>query len=227
MPKSERTEAIKFLRKYIIGRTVVAEAVTTSDDGGRLAVAYEDQTFFNNLVETADGFSFDLTALSRGTRFVKGDRRGFLAEGTLDAIRVYRYEITERKSSGELVGYARYVASTNPQHDPFSGTCFLSRISIAGGEFVVEDTQAGYCDFVSSDGSFRAVASDGKYRYAPKRGKLVVYYQQATFDVDPETMRRTRTKDKFPLQVSREIDFTAIETDSDARPAKVRRAKGT
>jgi hypothetical protein len=211
MPKSERTEVIEFLRKHIIGRTVVAEANTTSEEGGRLAVAYQDQTSFNNLVETADGFSFDLTALFRGTRFVKDDGRGFLAEGTLDAIRVYRYKITERKSSGKLVGYARFVASTNPQNDPFSGACFVSRISLAGGELVVEDTQAGYCDFVLSDGSFKPVASDGKYRYAAEHGKLVVYYQQATFDVDPETMGRTRPKDKLPLQVSREIDFTAIE----------------
>lgn len=214
--KSERTEILAFLRKHVINRTVVAEPLTTSDDQGKLATSYEDQTFFNNLVETSDGFCFDLTALARGNRYVRGER-GFLVEGTLDAIRVYRYHITERKSSGKLVGYGRFVASSNTQDDPFSGTCFLARLSLQNGELFVEETQAGYSDFVSADGGFKPVASDGRYRYAVENGKLALYYQQTLWDVDAESLRRTRSKDKLPEQVSRETELP-VPLPEDAVP---------
>jgi hypothetical protein len=219
MKRSERTEAITFLRKNVIGRMVIAEPVTTSSAEGRIITAYEDQTLFTNLVETQDGFGFDLTALASGTRYTPHeDGQSFRAEGTLNAVRVYRYEITERKSSGKLVGFGRFVASSNTRSDPFSGTCFLTRVSIADGVMIVQDTQSGYSDFISSEGGFRPVASDGQYRYASEGGKLVLSYQQAIFDVDPETLKRTRSKEKFPLQVSREMEFPLpIEPEPDAR----------
>jgi len=35
----------------------------------------------------------------------------------------------------------------------------------------------------------------------------VIRYEQRTFDVDPETLHRTPTADKFPVQVSHQIQF--------------------
>ena len=59
-------------------------------------------------------------------------------------------------------------------------------------------------DFVAAKGTSKPVAIDGKARYVVKDGKLELHYEQTTFDVDPETLRRTPTKDKFPPQVSKE-----------------------
>jgi hypothetical protein len=214
----ERASAIKFLKDHVIGKVVLSAPVTTFTDLGRIKGVYRDQTFFSNLTETADSFRLDLTVLAKGTRYQK-DSTGEMAdpEGSLNAIRVYRYEMTERKSSGRLVGFARYVSSTNTAPDPFVGTVFLVEMWLEDGTLVVQETQVGYADFVAVDGTFTPVASDGKYRYAVEGDKLVVQYEQATFGVDPETLRRTPTTDKFPTQVSKEVNFyiEAAETEPD------------
>jgi len=205
MRQSERTQAIEFLKKHVIGRAVVAAPITTFTDQGRVESVYEDQTFFSNLVETANGFGFDLIVIQSGTLYEldKGERAQ--PGDNLDAVRVYRYEITERKSSGRLVGFARFISSTGTEFDAWSGTIFLVQLWLQGGELVVQETQFGYGDFVAAGGASKPIASDGRYRYAIEDGKLAVYYKQTTFDVDPETLQRTPTKDQFQIQISKEI----------------------
>jgi hypothetical protein len=212
MSASERSQAIKFFKDHVIGKTLVAAPITTVTDQGRTEGHYETQTFFSNLVETANGFHFDLTDISRGTLYLRGaDGATIRSDGSLHAVRVYRYEITERKSSGKLVGFARCVTSTNTEPDPVSGTISLVRMWLEDEALVVEETQAGYADFPGASGVANAVASDGVYRYRIEEGKLEMRYQQTTFDVDPTTLRRTRTADEFPEQVSREIEFYVLD----------------
>ena len=205
MKESERTRVIEFLKKHVIGRTVVAAPVTTHTDQGRVEGTYEDQTFFSNLMETVDGFHFDMTVIARGTVYDMDDGAKVQPGGSLDAARVYRYEITERRSSGRLVGFARFVSSTNNQPDPLSGTIFLVQVRLEHGTLIVEETQAGYADLVATQGAYQCVAIDGTYRYVVEGGKLVMHYQQKTFDVDPKTLHKTPTTDHFPPQVSKEI----------------------
>ena len=207
MKSSERTQVINFLRDHVIGKTVYAAPLTTYEDEGRIMVVSDDQTFFSNLTETPNGFTCDLTAIARGTRYER-DKAGQFAqpEGSLIAVRVYRYEMTERKASGKLIGFARYISSTNTE-DPFAGTIFVSRMWMAGGALMVHDSQAGYGDVVGAEGRFKTGAYDGKYRYAVEKNQLVVNYEQTDYDVDPESLRRTPSADKMPAQVSTEIEF--------------------
>lgn len=203
----ERTQAIKFLKDRVIGKVVRSAPVTTFTDKGRSRAVYEDLTFFSNLAETAIGFRLDLTIYAMGTRFQKDSAGAFTApEGSLNAIRVYRYEMTERKSSGRLVGFARWVSSTNSAPDPVVGTVFLVEMWLDDGALVVHETQVGYADWVAVDGTFTPIASDVKYRYAVDGDKLVVQSEQATFGVDPETLERTPTADQFPTQFSTEVN---------------------
>jgi len=207
MKGSERTQVVEFVKRHVIGKSVVAPPVTTDVDGGRITSTYEEDAVFSNLTETANGFSFDMTTLARGTRYVRDKKRELLAEGTLNTVRVIRYEMTERSSSGKLVGFARFISSTNTQPDPFFPAIFLVQMSLERDRLAVHETMVGYVDFVAADGSFKPVALDGKYSYALEQDRLVVRYEQETFDVDPTTLRRTPTGDKFPAQVSQEIDF--------------------
>ncbi|MFC4006943.1 hypothetical protein ACFOY2_06910 [Nonomuraea purpurea] len=202
---SERSRVIDFLERNVIGRTVVAEPITTYTNQGRTESTYIDQTFFSGLVHTADGFRFDLTTVSLGRRYGLDDEgRHQENAGVLDAVRVYRYEMTERASSGRLVGFARFISSTNTASDPFSGTFFLVRMRMEGDELVIQDTQVGYADFFDYGGTRKPVASDGLYRYTAQDGKVVLRFTQSTFDVDPNTMDRTPTGDRFPTQISEE-----------------------
>lgn len=214
MNTSSRAQVLKFLRSHVIGKVVAAAPVTTRTDQNRLEGVYEETTFYSNLVETADGFWFDVTSISKGQLYqLDGGKRG-KAVTDMNAVRVYRYEMTERKSSGRLVGFARYVSSTGSLPtdlcpDPFSGTVFLVRMWVEGEALLVEETQAGYADFVSADGASKPVALDGTYHYSVDQGQLEVAYQQATFAVDPETLERTPTTDKFPRQLSKELKLSS------------------
>ncbi|MGH2563284.1 MAG: hypothetical protein ACRDE5_02145, partial [Ginsengibacter sp.] len=148
---SGKAQALDFLRRHVIGKSIVATAVTSHNDNELMAIAYEEDAVFSNLVETAQGFSFDMTTLARGTRYL---RKGMLlAEGTLNAVRVIRYDMTERLSSGQLVGHARFISSTNVQPDPFAGTIFLVRIWLSDdGTMIVDENHVGYADFISAEG---------------------------------------------------------------------------
>ena len=211
MKTTERLQVVKFLKDNIIGKTVVSVPVNTSADQNRIEGVSEDQTFYSNLVEKVDGFCFDLTVIFRGALFAldKSGKR-VQVEGSLNTVRVFRYEMTERNSTGKLVGFARFVSSTNTQPDPFSGTVFLARMWLEGDALLIQDNQAGYADVAVAGGTFKPIASDGKYRYALESGKLAVHFQQTNYDVDPETLTRTPTKDKFPIQISKEIGFPPI-----------------
>ena len=201
----EKTRTLDFLRRHVIGKYVVADPVTTQIDNNRIAAAYEEDAVYSNLVETAQGFSFDLTTMVRGTRYIRGDK--LLAEGTMNAVRVIRYDITERLSSGDLLGHARFISSTNSEPDPFAGTIFLVRLKLHDGVLNIEEKHVGYADEMSAEGKFIPIATDGKYQYSVEDGRLIVKYQQETFNVDPESFKRTPTGTKFPVQVNCEISF--------------------
>jgi hypothetical protein len=207
MGAAEYRQVIDFLEQNVIGRTVVSKPVVTRTNSGQTESSYVDQNFFSNLVRTPVGFRFDLTCLTRGQRFGLSDKgeRVELA-GSLDTVRVYRYDMTERPSTGQVLGFARFVSSTNTEFDPLAGTCFLVRMRMDGDDLVVEDVQMGYGDFVLRGGVRQPVASDTAYRYIGRNGKLTVRLQQSTFHVDPKTLHRTPTGDDFPAQVSEEFE---------------------
>jgi hypothetical protein len=205
---SERHHVLEFLKSHVIGKSVIAPAVSTHNDNGKLTIAWEEDAVFSNLVETTQGFSFDMITLARGTRYLPG--KELIAEGTMNTVRVIRYDMTERLSSGHLIGYSRFISSTNNQPDPFAGTIFLVRMWLSDGILHVDENHVGYADRVAADGSFRSIATDGKYTYSIEHNQLVLTYSQQTFEVDPKTLHRTPTKDEFPMQISREITFPEL-----------------
>jgi len=205
METAERTRVLEFLKRHVIGKYLVADPITTLGQDDSITSAYEEDAVFSNLVETAQGFSFDMITLARGTRYLHGDT--LLAEGSLNAVRVVRYEMTERLSTGDLLGHARFVASTNTHPDPFAGTIFLVRMWLNDTTLEVEENHVGYADVVSAEGTYKPIATSGTYTYTVENDRLVVKYQQQTYDVDPKTLERTQTAEKAPVQVSREIVF--------------------
>jgi len=204
---SQRTQAVEFLKKYVIGRCLITHPIETHIEHDLIVSAYEEDVIFSNLNETAQGFSFDMTTLARGTRYLNRDH--LLAEGTLNAVRVIRYEITERLSSGDLIGHSHFISSTNSHPDPFTGTIFFVRMILNGNVLNVEEGHVGYADVPTADGKFRPVATEGHYTYSIEKGGLAIKYEQKTFNVNPKTLQRTPTGEKYPVQVSHEIAFPA------------------
>ena len=114
----------------------------------------------------------------------------------------FALEITERLSSNALLGFSRFISSTNTQPDPIAGAIFLVRMSMRDGELRVEENQVGYSDRITTEGAARPIAVDGVYTYSVKGETLAIHYDQTTFDVDPVTLSRAKTGEKSPTQVS-------------------------
>lgn len=208
MEQSEHGQVLEFLKRHVIGRAVVAEPVNTTTDGGRITAAYEEDAIYSNLVESATGFAFDLITLTRGTRYLAASKgKGLVAEGTLNTVRVLRYEITKRISTHQLIGHSRFISSTNVQPDPFAGVIFLVQMALRGDVLTVRESMVGYADLPAADGSFRPGAVEGTYEFSVAKDRLRVRYEQERFDVDPKTLARKSTGDKFPPQVSEEVTF--------------------
>jgi hypothetical protein len=203
-----RADVITFLEQYVIGRTVASRPITTTTGNGTVVIRYGEQSLFSNLTRSSRGFAFDVTCVTIGQRFLRGVEDGSptVADGTMDAVRTFRYEMTERASTGELLGFGRFVTSTSIESDPLAGTCFLIRMTVEDGRLDLTESQIGYGDRVDADGSRTPAASDGRYRFSVGEGRLIVEYRQATFDVDPRTLERAPSGDWFPIQVSEEFD---------------------
>lgn len=201
------TSVVEFIGENLIGRTLTSEFISAITNDEQSEATYWDQTFFSNLVRRADGFNFDLTAITVGRRFgldSEGQRKELA--GSMDAVRVYRYEMTERASTGQLLGFARHISSTNTQSDPMAGTCFLVQMEVDGDGLTVSERQVGYGDFPAPGGRRKPQALDSRYRYTVDgRGRLSVEFDQETFDVDPKSFERRPSGDRFPTQISREL----------------------
>lgn len=220
MGASERERVIEFLDSKVIGRTVVSQPVTTRTNDGRTEATYVDQSFFSNLVRTDFGFSFDMTALTRGERYgldEKGKRVEFA--GTLDAVRVVRYQLTQRASTGRLVGFWHLSSSTATEFDPLTGAGFLVTVRMDKDAMVLHESQMGYGDFVAPGGERRPMSIDGHFRYEVSKGRLIVRFQQETFNVDPDTMQRVPSGETFPPQVSEEFGLSDRDDEAIAVPA--------
>ncbi|WNZ06186.1 hypothetical protein [Streptomyces sp. 11x1] len=207
MQSAASKDVVEFIGHNLIGRTLTSQPINTRTHEGRVETTYTDQTFFSNLVQRTNGFDFDLTLITHGRQFhLDAEDRPGAAAGTMDAVRVYRYAMTERVSTGQLLGFARYVSSTNTHFDPLAGTCFLVQMRIDDGALLVTEHQVGYGDFPTPDGGRKPQAMDCRYRYRlDDRGVLSVEFDQKSFDVDVNSFERQPTNDQFPTQVSREL----------------------
>ncbi|GGW86628.1 hypothetical protein [Streptomyces galilaeus] len=206
MQSAASKDVVEFIGHNLIGRTLTSQPINTCTHEGHVETTYTDQTFFSNLVQCANRFAFDLTVMTRGRRFgVDAEDRPGTPAGTMDAVRVYRYAMTERMSSGQLVGFARYISSTNTHFDPLAGTCFLVRMRIDDGALLVTEQQVGYGDFPTRDGGRKPQALDCRYRYRLDGGVLSVEFDQESFDVDIDSFERRPSSDRFPTQFSREL----------------------
>ena len=204
---SDRVQVTKFLKEHVMGRTVATRKVTFKLDDNKMEGDYEDLTTFNNLAETAYGFSFDVTTVNKETRFDldkagKRIRPGRDNSGT----EVFRYEICERASTMKLTGTARLLSKTTKGPGYEGCAILVAGMNVADGKLVWKETLPGYVDLIATKGKYKPGSWDSKYTFSVVEGKLRSEYDTKRFDVDPDTLKRTATDDKLPLFVAKEID---------------------
>jgi hypothetical protein len=204
---SDRAQVTKFLKERVIGKTVVTAKRTDKWDEGKIEIDYQDQTTFNNLTGTAEGFSFDVTTVSKMTSYdldMGGKRVG--AGRDFSGTFVARYELCERASTKKLTGTARVLSMTIKMPSQEGLMVLVTGLKVGDGKLVWNETVPGYQDMIAAKGKYKPGTADGKFTFSVGEWKLRTEYEVVNYDVDPETLKRTPTKDKLPPFVAREVE---------------------
>jgi hypothetical protein len=205
---SDRAQVVKFLKAHVIGKTIATPKTTFKLDDNKTEGDYQDLTTFTNFAETAQGFSFDVTVVSHETRYdLDKDGKRIAPGRDYSGTEVYRYEICERASTKKLTGTARPLSSTIKAPSREGTAVLVTGVKVTDGKLVWNETLPGYADFIAPRGKYKPCTWDSKYMFSLVEGKLWMEYQEtARYDVDPDTLKRTPTKDKLPPFVSKETD---------------------
>jgi hypothetical protein len=203
---SDRAQVTKFLKEHVIDKTVASPKETTKQDEGRMESDAEDQTTFNNFTESAQGFGFDMTVVNKERRYEIGkDGKRILPGRDLSGTEVYRYEIIERVSTKKLTGSVRFLSMTTKVPSRAGASILVTGVKVVDGKLTWNETLPGYLDLIAAGGKYKPGSWDGKYTFSLDGGKLQFQAEYTNFDVDPDTLKRTPTKDKLPAFVSKEI----------------------
>ncbi len=195
-----------FLKKHVIGKTIKTPR-TAFKRAGNIEDEFEDQEDFHNLVETRHGFRFDITIVAKQTIYdLDADHKRVLPGRDLSETTVYRCEFGERTSTHRLTGTAR-VASTTRKDARFTGVMMLiTSVKIADGQLQWQQSVPGYMDFMVNGGKYKPGSFDDIYTLSIVNGKLQAEDNFTEFDVNPDTLKRTRSKNQPPR-------LTAYETE--------------
>ena len=187
---SDRDRAVTFLKTHVIGKTFnLPDAIFDYDDGKVEGVGSGTDSF-TNLVETDDGFKFDVLSSSKLTNYDLDKAGNRILPGRKeDAIYLSRYELTTRRSTGKLVGTCRIVSSNHKTFTAGYTNAVLWKIEEEG--FRSREQSLFYEDFFAAKGKWKSGASESRFHFYVEDGKLCVDAENLQFDVNPETLEKT------------------------------------
>ena len=200
-----KDEIIQFIRQNIIGKTLLTDEVVYKLENGTLEGVYSDKMMFSDWMQTENGFKFNMTTVTRELVYNldgKGTRTTIAKDYT--GTSVFRYELALRKSTNQLTGYMRCI-STTVQHQTMEAVvCGISGVTFDGKELKWQEKQLLYRDNPVEADKYKPVAFDSKIRFYLDNGKAVFEYLPTLWDVDPDTLERSLSKDDYPPYISRE-----------------------
>lgn len=202
---SDRVHALKFLRGHVIGKTVGSPETVIKYAGDKVEGVWSGTDSYTNLVETADGIQFDMVTMYKLTNYDL-DREGKPVKPGRkeDATSLTRYDLTQRKSTGKLVGTARILSSTHKTFTAGQTVAVLMAVEETG--LTTTEYTLFYEDFFATKGAWKAGAAETKVRFFLDEGKLVVQGESLQFDVDPKTLKKARTDDPVMKWTSKQTD---------------------
>lgn len=82
--------------------------------------------------------------------------------------------------------------------------CGIFDVQFDGKELKWQENQLLYRDNSTGDGSYKPVAFDAKVRFYLDNGKVVFEYLPTLWNINPETLAKSLSKDDYPAYVSKE-----------------------
>jgi|GEM_PF-5191871 len=191
----EREEVVDYLRKNVIGRTLETR-ITEKIAQGKVETEFASRRTFSNLVETSAGLAFDETIVINQVLYDLDEHGKRVSPGrNKDRVIVMRHEYSVRQSTGRLLGISRVLsASTN---DDLTGFAEAERITVKGDSLLIQVTTIGYEDFFAPGGKYEPTSTDWQDEFSVQGGKLRCVTKRTSYNVDPETLKRT--VERIPL----------------------------
>lgn len=200
-----KNEIIRFMRKNIIGKTLLTDEVVYKLENGKLEGVYSDKMIFSDLVETENGFKFNMTTVTQELVYnldEKGVRTTVVKDFTGTSI--FCYELAMRKSTGQLTGYMHCVSTTVQTSTMEAVVYGIFNVTFDGKELKWQENQLLYRDNPAGEGKYKSVAFDAKVRFYVNNGKIVFEYLPILWDVDPATLEKRLSKGDYPPYLSKE-----------------------
>lgn len=201
-----KEQLITYLKEKVLGKILRTDDVTYFLDEGKLKDVYSDQMMFSDLQFSENGLQFNMTTIAKEKVYhlnEMGECIGIKKDYT--GTSVFRYELAKRKSTNEFTGYMRLISTTTVSPEMEAVVQGVYNVRMEGNELKWKEQQLLYRDMPSLEGSFRPVAFDAEARFYIEEGKLRFEYIPSYYDVNPESMERQLSADKFPFFVSKEV----------------------
>lgn len=196
---SLKLEVELFLRKNVIGRTLHTSPVEYELEGGRLRGIYFDTMQFSDLAASETGLQFHMTTVTVESVY-EGDQLLRDYAGTS----VFLYKLAMRRSTGQMTGFMQVVSTTVREQTMEAVVYGVSDVRIESGALRWSERQLMYRDSPAGEGHYNPVAFDAEIAFRLENGKAVFEYAPAFWDVDPLTMEKISSEDRYPPFVSRE-----------------------
>ncbi|HJF93130.1 MAG TPA: hypothetical protein K8W02_12220, partial [Mediterranea massiliensis] len=117
---------------------------------------------------------------------------------------VFRYELAMRKSTNQMTGYMRCISTTVQNQTMEAVVCGIFDVNFDGKELKWQENQLLYRDNPIGDDNYKPVAFDAKVRFHLDKGKAVFEYLPTLWDVNPDTLAKSLSKDDYPAYISKE-----------------------
>jgi len=209
---SARAAALKFFKANVNGKSVSEPATTFRVAGGKVESVSSTTVRFGNFTETKSGFFFDAqTTMSQKLYELGPDGKRVAGAGqNKDRQYTWRYQVGERKSTGQLVGVAFSVGPSGaPLVDsdyPFGAYAVTVCPSADGSSVRVAQASVLYQDLFAKNGGWRPGSEElvATYRLSSKdKTKLEREVKLRGYDVDTRTFEK-KLSDDLPVRVQKE-----------------------
>ncbi|WP_406698681.1 hypothetical protein V5E97_07315 [Singulisphaera sp. Ch08] len=183
-----RSKILDFLKREVLGKSLVHHSVSKIDNG-KLEVDFSRTLKFANVTTTERGFKFDLLIDIKQANYdldESGARKG--TSIAKDRSLVERFEIRERTSTGELLGYCSVI--TNSLKDS-SGRADFVQVKLEGDRLKIKQSTVGYDDLFAAGDKTKPGAVETESDLFVSEGRLQHVQKIQSYEVDPASLKRT------------------------------------
>lgn len=194
---------INFLETYVNGKTLYTKELVYDIENGSLQGVYSDQISFSNLKYSQSGFQLDMFIVSNEKIWILGkDKQYESLRKDFSSVALFRFELAQRKSSGNITGFFRFVSASGKEVAAEAIVSGIYDVKLENNVLKLKEDQVLYRDQPIQGEGFKPVAFQSDHRFFIKDEKLHYEYDGKSFDVDTITLQRNASKDNFPPFIS-------------------------